>query len=257
MGDAEDKPTRLGSEADARINLQRAQKMESLAAIAGGVAHDVNNPLNGIINYAELLREEWGATQPDVKQYADRIVGETHRAAQLLRDLFHFIRQDSGKSMLTTPGDLVRGAKGMASATLRHDGISLEADLADDLPALACNQQDMRHVLLSLLINARQAVNERHGQANGEKKVRMQAFGVERHKTPYVCITVEDNGAGMSENVRRQAMDPFFSGWNGTTQMGLGLSVSRQIVEEHDGLIELQSTPEEGTTVHVLLPAEQ
>ncbi len=231
--------------------------MEVLSVIAGGVAHDVNNPLNGIINYAELLREEWDATAPDTRKYADMIVQETHRGARVVRTFFHFLRADNGEQAPITARDLTAGTEILASAVLRHSGIDFRSEVADDLPMVTCNEVAVRQVLLNLLLNARQAVNDQFRQANGEKRIGLRAGRAELGRVPHVLLAVEDNGIGMDEQVRSQATTPFYTTRSSTESMGLGLAVAQEIVEEHKGVLELDSTPRKGTVARVLLPAEE
>lgn len=239
-----------------RSILRQAQKMAALSVIAGGVAHDVNNPLNGIINYAELLREEWGAAPAEARQYADMIVQETHRTARIVRTFFHFLRMDDGEQNPASVKDLATGAEALASALLRHSGIDFRVEVADDLPAVLCNEQAVSQVLVNLLLNACQAVNDRFQQANGEKRICLRAERVDRGETPYISLAVEDNGIGMDEQVRSQATTPFYTTRSSTDSMGLGLAVAQEIVEEHKGILELESTPGKGTVARVLLPVD-
>ncbi len=240
-----------------RRSFCQAQKMNALGAIAGGVVHDINNPLSGIINYAELLREESEEAASDARQNAEMIVQETHRAVRVIRTFFDFLRVDDGEPAPTSVRDLAAGTETLACAVLRHSGIDFQVEVIEDLPMVNCKEQAVRQVLLNLLLNARQAVNDQFQQANGEKRIWLRAGRAERGGARYIFISVEDNGIGMDEQVLNQAATPFFTTRDTAESMGLGLAVSQEIVDEHQGILELDSTPGKGTVALVLLPVDE
>ncbi len=236
--------------------LRQSQKLESIGTLASGIAHEVNNPLNGMMNYAELIAAR---VQDDaLRAFAEGIKEEGARVAGIVRNLLSFARKDPGETVASSPARLVEMTLLLVRALLAKDGIDLRIDVPEDLPCVACRPQQIEQVLLNLLMNARDALNEQFsGQATPEKWLALRARTVDGGGAPRVRLTVEDNGTGIPEAIRERVFDPFFTTKPRDRGTGLGLSISYGIVRDHGGRLWIEglSAPRGATAVHVDLPA--
>ncbi len=236
--------------------LRQSQKLESIGTLASGIAHEVNNPLTGMVNYAELIAMR--VQDDQLRAFAEGIQEEGARVAGIVRNLLSFARQDSGETTAAAPARLVETTLLLVRALLAKDGVDLRVDVPDDLPCVACRPQQIEQVLLNLLMNARDAVNERFpGQAVPEKWIALRGRRVHDGGILRVRLTVEDNGTGIPEAIRERVFDPFFTTKPRDRGTGLGLSVSYGIVRDHGGRlwIESLSEPRGATAAHIDLPA--
>jgi signal transduction histidine kinase len=231
--------------------LLQAQKMESLGKLAGGVAHEINTPLGIILGYAQLLQED----VPDGQVREDlRIVERQAKACRkIVADLLGFSRQHEASM---GPMDLNASLSEVASLVRHTFGlgrVSLELDLAPDLPPVVGDREKLGQVWINLLNNARDAM-----PGGGSVRVRTRRSG------NLAEVSVADGGTGISPDHLGKIFDPFFSTKGVGEGTGLGLSVSFGIVQNHGGSIEAASpAPSDllppgaagpGTVVRVLLP---
>ncbi len=238
--------------------LRQSQKLEAIGTLASGIAHEVNNPLMGIINYAELIADR---VQDDrLREFADGIKEEGARVAGIVRNLLSFARQDHEEFVLTRPENLVDTALSLVRALLEREGIDVRVDVPADLPALSCRPQQVEQVLLNLLMNARDTLNERFpGTGSQEKHMTVRARVVRADGSEIMRLTVEDNGLGIPEAIRDRVFDPFFTTKPRDRGTGLGLSISYGIVRDHGGRLRIEglSPPRGATAVHVEVPVRR
>jgi signal transduction histidine kinase len=236
--------------------LRQSQKLESIGTLASGIAHEVNNPLTGMVNYAELIAMR--VQDDSLRAYAEGIREEGARVAAIVRNLLSFARADSGETVAVPPACLVETTLLLVRALLSQDGIDLRIDVPDDLPCVRCRPQQIEQVLLNLLTNARDALNERFPDpATPEKWLVLRGRAVDEVGAPGVRLTVEDNGPGIPEALRERVFDPFFTTKPRDRGTGLGLSISYGIVRDHGGRLWIESppAPRGATAVHIDLPA--
>jgi PAS domain S-box-containing protein len=231
--------------------LRQQQRLESVGTLASGVAHEINNPVQGIMNYAELINE-----QPDdpkqVREFAAEIAHESQRVAAIVRNLLAFSRQEQEEEReLADVSRVIETTLSLIRTTLRKDQIKLELDIAAELPQILCRPQQIHQILMNLITNARDAVND----TDHSKLVQMRATRLQRDGRELVRISVHDNGAGIPEGIRRRIFDPFFTTKRQDKGTGLGLAVSHGIAIDHGGTIEVESEVGVGSTFHLLLPA--
>ena len=216
--------------------LQRAQRLELIGRLASGVAHDFNNLLGVVLNLTDLAR---GHLPPDHPANADLLrIGEaTEQAAGLAAQLLALSKQRPTAVRRVDVNHVSRRTLGLLEATLPAT-ISLLSDLAPgELPILA-DETQIQQVLMNLCLNARDAM-----PGGGDLRVRTFAEGGQVH------LVVADTGTGMSEELRAQVFEPFFSTKERGT--GLGLAVVQQVVESHGGKVVLTSQPGEGASFEV------
>ena len=242
---------RRGLEAQVR----QQQRLESIGTLAAGVAHEINNPVQGILNYAELITAQ--AHEPEVVvEFAAEITNESERVAAIVRSLLAFSRHERDQEHERIElGPLVRGTLSLVRAVMRKDNVGLELDLPAGLPQLRCRPQQIQQVIMNLMTNARDALNERHPAFDERKRVEVRASSFEREGRPWLRLTVEDFAGGIPEAIRAQIFDPFFTTKGRDQGTGLGLAVSHGIAADHGGELWVETQLGVGSRFHLDLPA--
>jgi PAS domain S-box-containing protein len=235
-------------------SLRHQQKMESLGTMASGVAHEINNPLMGMMNYAELIGSR--ITDPKAQDYAKDILREGERIAHIIRNLLSFSRDDVAARHPADIRDIIKDSLPLVNNAMLRSHVTIKAELDAQVPEITCSRQQIRQVLVNLLMNARDALDVRYPTYDIEKVIRVTVGTLERDGKMWVRSSIEDHGTGMSENSASLAFDPFYTTKSRDKATGLGLTISFGIVQEHGGEIVLDSEEGEGTTVHIDLPAD-
>lgn len=235
--------------------LQHAQRLETVGTLTCGVAHDLNNVLAPVQMVADMLPGSRGGAE--VERFTELLRRSTRRGADLIRQLLEFGRGSGGGRTLVDMGLLVKETTKMLRETfprsihLRMETGSIEAWVMGDATQL-------HQVLLNLCINARDAMPEGGQLAlTVSQRVRTptDGGGVEGLMAgPYVVVEVADTGSGIAADIRDRVFEPFFSTKPPGKGTGLGLSIARNLVREHQGAIEMESKPEEGTRFRLWLP---
>ena len=235
--------------------LRQQQKLEAIGTLASGVAHEINNPIQSIMNYADLVRAR---AEPGglVAEFAGEIIAETERVANIVRSLLAFARQEKEQHQPAQLSDIVGSSLTLMRAVLRRDRIALELDVPADLPLIECRGQQLQQVFMNLLTNARDALNLRYPEYDDDKRVKIVARRFVRDGQVWIRTTVEDHGGGIEAAVIDRIFDPFFTTKGRDQGTGLGLSVSHGIVREHRGEIEVESEPGAYTRFHINLRVE-
>jgi len=232
--------------------LRQTQKLESIGTLASGIAHEINNPLTGIINYAELIRER--VDDHRLKEFAESIMAEGARVAEIVRNLLSFARREKETYSPARLVDIHSSAMALVSEMMKKDRIHVDVDIPEDLPTLRCRSQQIQQVLLNLLTNARDALNERYPKEDEDKRIRILARGIDGDEGPMVRTIIEDYGPGIRAEHLDRIFDPFFTTKPRDRGTGLGLSVSYGIVREHHGHMRVESEPGRFTRVILDLP---
>ena len=235
--------------------LLQSQKMEAVGQLAGGIAHDFNNIVLAIMGNAEFARRR--IDDPVVLEYIDHIDSACDRAADLTRQLLSFSRDHEMRQDHINVNDLMRGMRGMLERLLpaTHDVELIEAD---ETPYVLGDPVQLEQILINLCLNARDAM-----PSGGDIVVSSRTVVVGEDDDPlatagaYVEFAVSDEGVGMSDEVQERAFEPFFTTKAVGMGTGLGLATCYAIAERHGGFLRLQSAPNAGTTVRVLLPSSE
>jgi len=236
-------------------HLRQSQKLESIGTLAGGVAHEINNPVMGIMNYAQLILDKLGPDSP-VAEYATEIGKETKRVATIVKSLLSFARHDKQTYNPARMCDIVESSLSLIRALLRLDQIALEVDVPEDLPEIKCRSQQIQQVIMNLLTNAHDAQNEKCKGFDDNKRVAITAHTLDKDGHQWIRTTVEDCGAGMTEEVRQRMFEPFYTTKPRDKGTGLGLSISHGIVTNHGGELVVESKVGEYTRFHLDLPTD-
>ena len=235
--------------------LMQSQKIESIGTLAGGVAHEINNPINGIMNYAQLILDRLETDDP-ASGFAQEILRETRRIAKIVRNLLTFARHEKQSHSPAQLADIVSAVLSLIQTVMRHDQIALELTIPEDLPKIKCRSQQIQQVLMNLMTNARDALNERYPGYSPEKTLRIASEVIIKQGRRFIRTTVEDTGPGIPADIRDRIFDPFFTTKPKETGTGLGLSISYGIVKDHKGELSVESEPDHYTRFHMDLPVD-
>jgi two-component system, LuxR family, sensor kinase FixL len=225
-----------------QLKLAQAERLAAVGELAAGVAHEINNPINTIINCAQLIADgdEAASNCEIIRQEGDRI-------AEIVRDLLQFARDDLDNAQPTLVPETVTRTLRLLGENWKRHGVALQVDVPSELPPVQARPQRLQQVLLNLLINAKDAVLE--GDRDGRRVwvgAAVDGGGI--------AITVRDNGPGVAAALAPRLFQPFVTTKRARGGTGLGLSVSRSIVEGYGGTLTLQSAPGQGATFKVWLP---
>ena len=237
------------------IQSRQQQKLESIGTLAGGVAHEINNPINGIMNYAQLIQDRLPSGSP-LTEYTGEILHETERVATIVHNLLTFSRNEMQSGSPARLTDIVESTLSLIRTVIRHDQITLRVDVPADLPELKCRSQQIQQVIMNLMTNARDALNERYSGYDPDKLLAVGATLFEKQGGRWIRVTVEDHGAGITPEVRERMFDPFFTTKPRDQGTGLGLAISHGIVKEHQGELTVESELGRFTRMHVDLPVD-
>lgn len=240
--------------------LQRAhrqvlhmEKMASLGKLSATVAHELNNPLTGVLTYAKLVDRELrdqpipDAVRAELQRYLSLIQKECVRCGDIVKNLLLFARHRGAEMAPCDVNDLVDRALMLVRHHLEISGIQVRHEPLRGDSRFVADAGQIQQGLLALLMNAVEAMRG-PGQEGGELHVRVTGDAYE------VCIDVGDTGVGIPPEILPQIFEPFFSTKNEESGVGLGLAVVYGIVQRHGGRIDLESTPGQGTTFHLHLP---
>jgi two-component system NtrC family sensor kinase len=228
----------------ARVQLLQAEKMASLGKLAAGVAHQLNNPLGGITLFTKLVLEEH-ELPTNARDDLQRILQDAERCRDTVKELLEFARQTRH---FMRPHDINKALNRtlflLENQTL-FQNITIVKELADDLPMLVCDIQQLNHIFMNIILNAAQAMD-------GKGKLSLKTYQVPNSEK--VAIEISDTGPGIPEENLPHIFDPFFTTKEEGKGTGLGLSLVYNIVENHGGQITTQSAVGEGTTFTIELP---
>lgn len=229
---------------EAHAQLIQSEKMAAFGQIGAGIAHEVKNPLAGILGYAQLSLRKVQEGDP-LHGNLKIIEKETKRCKNIIDNLMKFARQETVSFMATEINQVVGDAMAIVDHQLTINGVKLEKELAPDLPAVMGNANQIQQVLMNLMINAQQAMDGNPGT------VRLSTAPVD---SAHIEVRVADTGTGIPEEIRAKIFEPFFTTKTAGKGTGLGLSVSYGIIRDHKGDIRVESEQGVGTTFIITLP---
>ncbi|MES2768006.1 MAG: ATP-binding protein [Bdellovibrionota bacterium] len=225
-----------------KMALVQSEKMSAFGQLSAGIAHEVKNPLAGILGHAQLGKSK--SKDPDVTKHLDMIERETRRTKEIIENLMKFARAEKPDLTSTDLHESVSRAVDLADHQVSLQGVKIVKDFRPVSPVNA-NSNQIQQVLLNLMMNATHAMET--------SKVKTLTVSVE-DKNDIVQIRIKDSGAGMSPEVQKRIFEPFFTTKPAGKGTGLGLSVSIGIVQDHKGKIYVESKVGEGTTFFIDIP---
>jgi PAS domain S-box-containing protein len=232
----------------------RACQLASIGELAAGVAHEINNPINGIINCAQMLLDEEGVSGEQI-EISQRILKAGGRIAMIVRNLLSFARNHEEEPDLVHVNSLLTDSLDLTEAQIRKDGIDLKVDLPQSLPAIKARGHQIQQVILNIISNARYALNQKFARAHEKKLIDIKGDTVDSNGQKYVRVIFFDHGTGIAPGILDKICDPFFSDKPPGQGTGLGLSISQSIIRAHGGELHFDSIENEYTQVIVKLPA--
>jgi signal transduction histidine kinase len=232
----------------------RSSHLASLGELAASVAHEINNPINGIINYAQLLADNIQG-QLATEEIPQRILLEGGRIAAIVGNLLKYSRgQGESKEPLRLAA-VLEAVLALSRAQLGKDRIRLQLEITDELPLVHANFQQIQQVFFNLISNARYALAEKSDPS--EKLLHISVRQCEQPQGVLVRTTFRDNGCGIPAEVLPKIFTPFFSTKPPGRGTGLGLSICQQIISSHGGFMHIDSIAGQGTAVDIDLPVQR
>ena len=237
-------------ELEAQIRQQ--QKLTVIGSMASAVAHEINNPVNGIINLAQLLHDRFADRQAGVGELCSEIIAEGERIAAIAKNLLSISRGGKGERAAICPGELVEGILPMYRELLKKDMISIVLRRERDDIQVLCYPRQVQQILLNIITNARDAVEERPGGV--PKEIVISSGSVMREGQRYARLVIRDNGMGIPPAVQERMFEAFYTTKAEGRGTGLGLAISREMISEDGGYLEYQTWPGQGTEFFIDLP---
>ena len=238
----------------AQAETMRGEKLASVGLLASGVAHELNNPLTGILTFSHLVRQKMPDKSPDAEDM-DLVIRETKRCAAIIKRLLDFAREKHPEKKFADINQVIEDTVRIVERPAHLRDIEITLDLDRTLPPIWIDADQIKQVVMNMVVNAQHAVEEQGSIAiTTRRAMHAQPGALSPEPVPMVEIAIVDTGCGIPEKNLRRIFDPFFTSKDVGKGTGLGLSVSHGIVEAHGGLIEVRSKVGEGSTFSVFLP---
>lgn len=228
---------------DTQSQLIQTEKLSAMGKFVAGIAHELNNPLTGVIGFSQMLQES-GISEKQ-EGLLNRIIGSAERCRKIVQSLLSFSRRYKPERKLVDVNDLLESALEILNYELTTSNLNVLKDLSPDLPEIMMDPHQIRQVFLNIISNAIQAAEERQ---DGRLQISTQ------RKHDQIRIRFQDNGKGISAEDLPNIFNPFFTTKPVGSGTGLGLSLAYGIVHEHGGTITAESQPEHGATFTIDLP---
>ena len=240
----------------AEAESTRSEKLASVGLLAAGIAHELNNPLTGVLTFSHLLRKKMPEGSQDAEDL-DLVIRETKRCAAIIRRLLDFAREKPPEKKFADLNQIIENTERIIQKPAFLRDVKISLDLDSELPPIWLDADLIEQVIMNLLVNAQHAV-EHDGDIKVQTRRVLKSANTEagRGPIPMVEITVIDTGCGIPEENLKRIFDPFFTSKEVGKGTGLGLSVSHGIVSAHGGSIEVESRVGLGSAFRVYLPVD-
>jgi PAS domain S-box-containing protein len=232
----------------------RAGHLASIGELAAGVAHEINNPINSIINFAQIMIDEVKKGKIPAEEIPELIIKEGDRVASIVSSLLSFARGNEKEKKPVDARDVLDEVLALTEAQITKDGINLTIAFPRGLNKVLADFQQVEQVFLNIINNARYALNQKHAKAHPKKNFVIHGIEETFDDKDYVEITFIDYGTGIPSSIIDKIYNPFFSTKPAGIGTGLGLAISHGIITDHDGKLIFESSYGEHTKVTVLLP---
>lgn len=240
-----------------QAQIRQQQKLEAIGTLAGGVAHEINNPLNVIMNFAQLVVDEAEAkSEPIYREYGIQIIEESERVSGIVRNLLQFSRQEKQSHSYASVYDIVNRTISLINTIIKKDQIKLKVEFENDLPQMKCRSQQIQQVLMNLLTNSRDSLNDKYPGFSENKIINIKVYRKDHDSRRWINLVVEDFGNGIPDDVMDKMFEPFFSTKPKEKGTGLGLSISFGIINDHHGSIRVETELNQYARFIVELPVD-
>ena len=226
-----------------------SEKLASVGRLTAGVSHEILNPLN-IISISLQLMIEDRETPPEIVEELHILEDQANRINKITQDLLFFSRQREPEHSWIDLGEVAERTLGLLERDLRLENIEVELKLAEELPSVLADQDQLQQVVLNLLTNAKDAMPQ-------GGRLTLSTEGVETNGNKFVELRVEDTGEGIASEHLGKLFDPFFTTKPEGEGTGLGLSICQGIIEAHGGSIHAENGPEGGAAFVVRLGRDE
>ncbi len=238
----------------AEAETARSEKLASVGLLAAGIAHELNNPLTGVLTFSHLLRQKMPEGSQDAEDL-DLVIRETKRCASIIRRLLDFAREKPPEKKFADVNQIIATAERILERPASLAGVDLVMELDPTLPPVWVDADLIEQVILNMLVNAQHAISgEGRITVHSRSLVEPKSPGPGMAAVPMIEIAISDDGCGIPPQNLPRIFDPFFTSKEVGKGTGLGLSVSHGIVAAHGGSIEVESEVGRGTTFRVFLP---
>ncbi len=239
-----------------KVDSIRTAQLAAIGELAAGVAHEVNNPINGIINFAQILLDD---AEKDSQQaeILNRIVKEGERIATIIYNLLSFARENENEQTFIDLNEVVRASISLVEHQLKNNGIEITTNFYDPSCLIRGNFLQLQQVVLNLLSNSRYALNERYREPSPLKKIHISCEPVILEGKEYIRLAVKDLGTGIPQGILEKLFEPFFTSKPAGLGSGLGLSISYGIIKNHQGILRVDSMLHKFTEMIVEIPAAE
>ncbi len=227
----------------AQQTIAEAERLAIIGQLAAGVAHEINNPLTGILLYCDLMLKNLPDDHPYKKNLL-RINNEAQRCKTIVKGLLDFARQKKPEIKKASVNELIESTLNLLKTQAIFLNITIKLGL-NDLPLINIDPSQIQQVLINIIMNGVEAM-----EGSGELKIESKLS----EDNKFICILISDTGPGIKPEYHKKIFEPFFTTKEATHGVGLGLSISKRIIEDHNGTIEVKSEPGKGTTFIIKLP---
>lgn len=245
------------------------ERLASLGQIAAGVAHEINNPLGGILLYSNLVLEELPEDNPDSRKNMEKIIYQANRCKDIVQNLLDFARTPSGDMRPFQINTIILTSLNLLKDQSMFFGIEIETELAESLPDIKGDRARLEQVIFNLLINAADAMDgkgtltiqtkllSRFPDSTKEEETQTETEKIcLLASTKTIKIVISDTGKGIDKVYLSHVFEPFFTTKDPGQGTGLGLSIAYGVIQRHHGFIDIESEPGKGTTISVFLPVD-
>ena len=239
-----------------QVESIRTAQLAAIGELAAGVAHEVNNPINGIINFAQLLYDDCRENNEQA-MILKRIIREGERIATITYNLLSFAREHENDQILVDVNEVVTDSISLVEHQLKNDCIRITTDLLQPSLLIVGNHQQLMQVVLNLISNSRFALNERYHDNSPDKKIHFSSRIVDIQGKKYCRLIVRDHGTGIPQGILEKLFDPFFTSKQAGKGTGLGLSISYGIVKNHNGILRVDSILNKYTEMIIEIPTSE
>ena len=228
-------------------HLVQQEKLASLGKLAAGIAHEINNPLGGILIYSHLLLEDM-TEKNALYENLNKIVKETTRCKDIVKGLLQFARPKDPEMIRSDINEILEESLSLMESQALFQNINLKKKYSSDLPKIVADSAQLQQVFMNIILNAAEAMD-------GKGTLLIKTFLNEDEE--HINIEFTDTGHGIKEEDKMRLFEPFFSTKIVGKGTGLGLAISYSIIQKHKGSIKVRSREEEGSTFTVILPVKR
>lgn len=238
-----------------KLDSIRTAKLAAIGELAAGVAHEINNPINGIINFAQILMDNYDLDQTGI-DIINKIMKEGDRIATITHNLLSFSRADGSDREHVNPVDIIKESLTLVKHQLKKDGITIKTSFPDHDFLIVADFGQLQQVLVNLISNSRYALNARYPCHDPDKLLEVNCIKDTSGQHPLCRITVKDHGTGLPQSILERLFEPFFTTKSPGEGTGLGLSISYGIIKDQGGQLRVNSILNQFTEMIIELPIE-